>query len=69
MKFQLRLSSTRKGVQVVEVRDDNGDLLATITPGDTSREIRLMSKHLLQSDQMRIQCGDGVIPTMVRFYL
>jgi len=71
MKFQLRLHSQRKGVQVLEIVGDSGELLATLIPGDTPREVRFLSKHLFDPDAQIISSPtpDGVLPGMVRFLL
>ena len=46
MKFKVTPHSIRPGVQVVEVRDDDGNLLATMTEGDHPRQIKVVSKYM-----------------------
>ena len=46
MKFQVRPHSVRLGVEVVEVFNDQGDFIATITAGGNDREIRIISKFM-----------------------
>jgi hypothetical protein len=51
VKFEIKPHSLRAGVNIVEVMDDSGRLLlATITPGDTDRELRVVSRHFRTID-------------------
>lgn len=44
--FTISPHSVAYGKTIVEARDENGNLLATITQGDNPRTIRIISKHL-----------------------
>ena len=46
MKFTIKAHLIRRDVEVVEVTDKAGRLIATVTPGDDDNEIRVTSKYL-----------------------
>lgn len=68
MKFSIHPHAIRSGVEVVEVRDDQGNLLATITPGAYNpNEIRVLSKRLNHVAQEAP--GPGSVPGVVAIFL
>ena len=46
MKFRIQPHALRPGVEVVEVYDDSGHFIATVSPGDDDREVRVTSKYI-----------------------
>ncbi len=47
MKFKVTPHSIRPGVEVVEVFDDDGNFIATVTQGDHPRHIKIVSKYMI----------------------
>ncbi len=47
MKFKVELHSIRPGVEVVEVFDDAGNFIAAIMQGDHPRQIKVVSKYMI----------------------
>lgn len=62
MKFNIARHSIRD-VDVIEVFADDGRFIATVTPGDTDEEIRVLSKYAaaVQSDIGLVR-EQGVVP-------
>lgn len=48
MKFTI-LRHDIRNVDMVEVRDDGGRLLATVTPGDSDSHLRVISKYAVEA--------------------
>ena len=46
MKFLTVPHSIRPEIEMVEIRTDDGRLLATMTPGEHEHQMRLISSHL-----------------------
>jgi len=65
MKFKVKPHSVLPGVEVVEVFDDKGNFIATVTAGDSDQEIRVIS-HFFEASRVEFE---GTPLPAVRVYL
>lgn len=67
MKFKVTPHSIRPDVETVEVFNDQGEFIATITAGEDDNEIRVVSKHM---DRVRVAPPSSLLPVpAARIYL
>lgn len=63
MRFRIMPHSTRIGELVVEVFDSLNRFIASISSGNTDRELRIISKHITDAD---VEAHFGLGPEVVR---